>query len=200
MTGQEQVVVSPAARWKASLTVPIADRRSGDHQDQVLALRSLVRGGRATTIVVPIRDGRGPAHRAGLVPCKGRVLHSDGSPFSDGSGYAQGYSGAALSGAAALNAVQIVVTLATGLQPLPGMRFSMPDGRLHEVGNVIAFDGASRWTIGITPWLRAAYDDGTELDFETAVCRMRLASDDAAALSLTLNRFGSAAFELVEAL
>lgn len=199
--GQEQVIASPAGRWKASLIIPIADRRHGrqDRQDAVLAFRWVTSGGRAAIILVPARDGRGPAHRAGIVPCGYGVPHSDGATFSDGAGYGQSFSGATLAAAAALNATEIQISLPAGLSLLPGMRFSMPDGRLHEIGDVLAWDGGTLWTIRIGPWLRAAYGAGTPLEFDRPVCRMRLASDEAGALSLSLNRFGTPTIEFVEA-
>lgn len=198
IAGQEQVIVSPTGRWRASVTIPIADRRHGEDRDQVLAYRALVAGGRATTILVPVRDGRGPAHRAGIVPCNGLVRYGDGATFSDGSGFAQVYSSAVLAADATLNATQVAVTLGAGLQLLPGMRFSLPDGRLHEVGDITAFDGTV-WAVTLAPWLRAAYPAGTALEFERAVCRMRPATDETGALSLRLNRLAAPTIEFVEA-
>ncbi|MBD8902790.1 hypothetical protein [Methylobacterium bullatum] len=201
ISGQEQVVISPAGRWKATVTIPITDRRYGplERQDAVLAFRWIVSGGRAATIMVPHRDGRGPAHRARIVPCGGSVPHSDGTPHSDDTEYAQEFTGAVLNAVAAMNATQITVTLATGLRMLPGMRFSLPDGRMHEIADIVGFNGANLWTVIIGPWLRADYPAGTPLNFDRAVCRMRLATDEGAALSLSLNRFGTPSLEFVEA-
>ena len=201
LDGSEQVVVSPSARWKASGTIPIADRRHGpvERQNAVLAYRSLVRGGRAATIIVPCREGRGPAHQAGIVPCRSGAPFSDDATFSDDSRFAQTFTGAALAEAAVLNAVRIAITLPAGLSPLPGMRFSTPDHRLHEVDDILSFDGATRWVVTVAPWLRAAYPAGTALDFDAPRCRMRLASDETGQLSLSLNRFARPSIEFVEA-
>lgn len=200
-SGAEQVLVSPTARWKASVTIPIADRRYGpiERQNLVLAYRSMKAGGRASVIVVPCQEGRGPAHQAGIVPCAGGVPHSDDSFFSDGTGYQQGYSSAALAADAALNATQIAVRLGSGLIPLSGMRFSTPDNRLHEIVEVVGWDGGTIWTLTIGPWLRSAYSAGTELDFDNPRCRMRVASDETGQLSLSMNKTGSPNIEFVEA-
>lgn len=202
LSGDEQIVVSPAARWAGTMTVPIADRRHGrpEHRDAVLAWRWMKSGGRAAAILVPAKDGRGPAQRAGIVPCGGSITHSDGSTFSDGSGYGQSYSGAYLLAPVVMNATQMRINLGLGLQLLPGMRFSMPGGRLHEIVDIVAWDGGTIWTVIVGPWTAADWPAGTPLEFERPVCRMRLASDEAGALSLSLNRFATPTIEFVEAL
>lgn len=201
VSGSEQITVSPTARWVGTMTVPIADRRHGrpEHQDAVLAWRWMKAGGRASVILVPAKDGRGPAHRAGLVPCSYVVPHSDGATFSDGSGYGQSFTGASLAEDVAMNATQIRIGLPAGLELLPGMRFSMPGGRLHEITDFVDRAGTV-WTVKIGPWTVAAWPAGTQLEFDQPVCRMRLASDETGALSLSLNRFATPTIEFVEAL
>lgn len=183
------------------MTVPIADRRYGpqDRQDAVLAWRWMKAGGRAAVILVPACDGRGPARRAGIAGQNGFIPFSDGAGFSDGTGFSQGMSGATLAAPAAMNATQIQISLGTGLQLLPGMRFSMPGGRLHEIADLIEWDGANLWTVQIGPWTAADWPAGTDLEFDKPVCRMRLASDDSGALSLSMNRFATPTIEFVEA-
>ena len=61
-----------------------------------------------------------------------------------------------------------------------------------------ASDGAGLWTVAIVPWLRADYPAGTAVEFDSPVCRMRLAADEAA-LSLRFNRFATPTVEFVEA-
>lgn len=200
--GQEQIVASPAARWVGSMTVPVADRSYGpkDRQDAVLAWRHMKSGGRASVILVPASDGRGPAHRGRAVPCSYTVPHSDKSTFSDGSGYSQSFTAGVLAAPAAMNATELLITIGNNLRLLPGMRFSMPGGRLHEISDIIAWDGGVTWAIRISPWTTAAWPAGTALDFDRPVCRMRLASDDTGSLSLSLNRFATPTIEFVEAL
>jgi hypothetical protein len=201
-TGAEQILVSPTARWRASVTIPIADRRHGpaERQNLVLAYRSMRAGGRASVIIVPCQDGRGPAHRAGIVPCGiAGVPHSDGAPFSDGTGHHQAYTGAVLAADAPLNATQIALTIPAGLTPLPGMRFSPPDNRLHQIDDVLGLESGATWIVRIGPWLRAAYPAGTIMDFDFPRCRMRMASDDTGQLNLSMNKFGSPSIEFDEA-
>lgn len=199
--GQEQIVAAPTGRWKASLTIPVADKGYGPQvrRDAVLAYRGMVSGGRASIILVPAHDGRGPAHRIGIVPRGYAVPHSDEAGFSDGVGYGQSFTNAILPTGAALNATEIQIAVPAGLSLLPGMRFSTPDGRLHEISDIAAFDGNGVWSVTVAPWLRAAYPAGTAIDFDRPVCRMRLASDETGALSLSLNRFGTSTVDFVEA-
>jgi len=171
----------------------------GPQDDAVLAWRWVRAGGRSAVILVPACDGRGPAHRARIVPRGRGVPFSDGARFSDGAGFAQDYSIASLAEGAAMNATQIRISLGAGFQLLPGMRFSMPGGRLHEVVDLVDWDGGSLWTVKIGPWMVADWPVGTHLEFEHPVCRMRLASDDTGALNLALNRFATPTIEFVEA-
>jgi hypothetical protein len=133
------------------------------------------------------------------VPCSYGVPHSDEGPFSDEALYGQGYSGASLAEPAAMNATQVRISLGLGLKILPGMRFSMSGGRLHEITDLIDWDGGNLWTVQIGPWTVADWPSGAALEFDRPVCRMRLAADDTGSLNLSLNRFATPTVEFVEA-
>ena len=125
--------------------------------------------------------------------------HADHAPFADGSGYGQVFTGARLLGDVATNATRMQLGVPVGFELLRGMRFSMPDGRLHEIDDILGNDGTGAWTIGFAPWLRADYPAGAAVEFDRPVCRMRLAADDGATLSLRLNRFATPTIAFVEA-
>ncbi len=196
-TGQEQVVASPTGRWTASVTFNVF---SGKEDPAVLAYRSLIRRGRAAVFAVPQYDARGPAIYAGLVAPSNGIPHSDGSRFSDGSGYGQSLTGAVFSAGVLLNATQVQIRIGAGLILIEGMRFSTPDNRMHEIDEVLAFDGGTIWTVRIAPWTRAAYPSGTALNFDRPVCRMRLATDDTGGLSVSSRALSNPTIEFVEVL
>lgn len=65
-----------------------------------------------------------------------------------------------------------------------GYHFAVGDGRLHRVVSVtsVSFDD---YTCVIRPPLRADYPDATVVEIEMPICKCRLASDDAMALTVT---------------
>jgi hypothetical protein len=193
LDGSELIVGSPSQRWMARLTLPIHDIG-----DRVLAFRSLRNNlrGRLNATRVPAGDGRGPAERAGLrLP----IPFSDGALLSDRSGFFNPLTKAALLVDGGMNAIELRATLAPGLSFLAGQRFSFPDGRMHEIGQILEWDGGASWRFSVAPWLQADYPAGTALEFDRPVCRMRLASDGSGGLSLRLNRFGTASLDFVGA-
>lgn len=195
-TGQEQVVASPTGRWTASVTFNVF---SGSEEQAVLAYRSLIRRGRAAVFAVPQYDDRGPSGYAGLSQPRQGVPHSDESRFADGVGYGQRLASATFAGSVALNATQMLISIGTGLILTEGMRFSTPDNRLYEIDEVLAWDGGNTWSVRIAPWTRAAYATGTELNFDTPLCRMRLATDDTGMLSVSTRSLSNPTIEFVEA-
>ncbi|KMO15767.1 hypothetical protein [Methylobacterium indicum] len=195
-TGQEQVVASPTGRWTASVTFNVF---SGGEDAAVLAYRSLIRRGRSAVFAVPQYDDRGPGSYAGLSLPRQGVPHSDDSPFADGFGYSQRLASASFAGPVALNATQMQIVIGTGLILTEGMRFSTPDHRLYEIDEVLGWDGGNHWAVSIAPWTRAAYATGTELNFDTPLCRMRLATDDTGMLSVSTRSLSNPTIEFVEA-
>lgn len=191
LSGVEQVVTSPAGIWRASVTVPVRPR-----DDAVLAYRGLIARlrGRVGAALVPVCDGRGPAARAGRPVVA--VPHSDAALHSDGAGYGQPFSGGRLNAAAIRGATEIDVAM-DGDVPVEGMYFSLPGGELHVVAQIVAITGPV-YRLRVAPWLRIARAAGVRLDFDRPLCRMRLASDETGALSLSLNRFATPSIEFVE--
>lgn len=197
LLGSEQVVSSPSGRWKAALTLSVS-AQAWNSPGEVLLLRGLLAKlrGRARTIAVPYVDFRTPAHLAGIFI--ERVPHSDGSGISDGSAYSQASVPVTLAASVAMNATLVTLLFPAGIQPLPGQCFTLPDGRMHQVADLIAFDGAA-WMVEISPWLRADYAAGAAADFDKPNCPMRLAKDDSGALTITRDIFATPSIEFVEA-
>jgi hypothetical protein len=196
LSGQEQVVLSPAARWTASVTFNVF---SGRESVAALVYRSIVRRGRAGSVLVPETDTRGPGQQAGLVLKKRGIPHSDGTTFSDGTGYKSTLSVATLVGSGRLNATTLTIALSAPLTLSPGMRFSTPDYRLHEIDQVIGRDGAGNWQVSVLPWLRADYPAGTRLEFDEPCCRMRPATDQTGQLIIKQRSLSNPAVEFTEA-
>jgi hypothetical protein len=135
------------------------------------ALGSLLDGG-ATDIVVRVSEQTyGPA---GLVASEGAF--SDGSEFSDGSGFATVPPGGITTASAALRATTLTVTALAGAFQ-GGERFSIDHAtkgrRLYEVVGVSGED------LTIRPPLREAVASGVYLDFlqPGVVCRLANADE-----------------------
>jgi hypothetical protein len=65
-----------------------------------------------------------------------------------------------------------------------GYHFAVGDGRLHRVVDVTGVS-TDDYTCTIRPPLRADYADATTVEIGTPICKCRLASDDAMALTVT---------------
>lgn len=208
LTGAEQVVVGPSARWRATLTIPVHTPA------KVLAFRALLAAldGRAGTVLVgPIEVTRAPWFIDPLTG--GRITYRRGArdaaidPAYDTNPDTSADLDFRVSGAAALNATALTIQRVRGGLLLPGMKFSIAD-RMHVITALTTLDPADPatglavpGTIGIQfrPWLRAAAPAGGLIEFGTPRCVMRLASDDTGALELQLSRYGSVTLDLVEA-
>ena len=124
---------------------------------------------RTRGIIVPILiDGIGPGGAGGGT---GGIPHSDGSFFSDGSGYAQADTFAQLVGDHILNAGTLTFSLAGGT--LSGgewfsIRHPGKSWRAYRIWTIDAVDESGAvpvYTAGISPTLRAETPDRAELDF-----------------------------------
>jgi hypothetical protein len=78
----------------------------------------------------------------------------------------------------------------------PGQVFSLGE-RLYQITDVIDLTGTLR-QLSFMPPAREAVAADTELEFTNPVCRMRLASDDAMALDLDMNKRGFPSVDFVE--
>ena len=199
--GSEQVVRSPTARWKASLTIPCLSSQ------KVLDMRALILGldGRTNTVLVgPIETDRAPwvidpltgagiSYRRGALNAAtdpAYATNTDTNPTLD----------FRCASPAALNASTLTLQRNRGGLLRPGQYFSF-NNWLHMVVALTSTDTGGPGTIGISfrPWLREARGTGDYAEFGQPLSRMRLASDDAGALKLQLSRFGTVTLDLIEA-
>jgi hypothetical protein len=191
VSGKAQVVSSDAGIWKASYSgFPVVD------EQRVLAWRgiSTLLEGRLRPILVPLWRRYQPvpagAEDAGLyMP----VPHDDGSSFGDDTEYQGGVIDVRTIADAPVRAVSLTVSVNVAGDIQPGQHFSI-DERLYRVRSFDAGSGA----LTFRPPLREAVPAGTRLGFDTPVCRMRLASDDAMDLPLDFDRWGFPSVNFIE--
>lgn len=198
MDGSEQVVINPAARWGATMTIPLRS------DDAILELRALTLDGRAAELLIGPYDQRrapwGTEPITGLAITPGRRERAiTVYPDYVGMPAVTGLPTFALAQNAALNATQITVTRARGGLLRRGMFFSIGD-RLHAIRSISGENGgAGPIDLTIRPWLLDDYGAGTALNFVDPRCVMRPATDDTARAALELMRFGTTTLDLVEA-
>jgi hypothetical protein len=199
-TGYEQVTVSTAGRWKATLNVPVLT------ENAVLAARALSAQmqGRAGTILVPkwemygVRNGNGRRFEQSATaqyenPSLGGELNFDGSAFGQ-----EEPTHATLAASAALGATQITVNLLDGEGPRPGQYFGIGN-RIHLASHVWQATPGAVTNIRFWPPLRSAAASGARVILDRPVCLMRFADDSVGELALDFGRWGNITLELVEA-
>lgn len=165
------------------------------------ALRQICDGG-VNPIVVPRNDALFRPWPAGLaqgVPAD--IPHSDGTFFSDGTGYYQPIIDISAA-AASLRATSLNITLNNASALQGGESFSINHGvlgwRLYEIATVVMVNG-TLGTIRFNPPLREAIADGTRLEFDRPCCTMRLAKPSSMDLSVAPWTFNQASVDFVEA-
>lgn len=192
VSGHSQVVSSDAGIWKATFAGIVVNR-----MDRVLVFRAIstLLEGRLGRILVPLCRGYQPVltEPPGLYD---PVPHSDGTFFSDGTGYVGGSVEVTLAGSLSARSVSGNIAIAVAGLIQPGQHFSIGE-RLYRLRSV---EYTSETTAAITfrPPLREAAVDGAILEFDDPVCRMRLAGDDEMDLHLALRRFGSPTVNFIE--
>lgn len=173
MTGEEQVIVSPAARWAAAVTL-------FSSKEDSLSLRALSAQleGRIGSVLLPPQDGIRPYDAAGRLLSQNQATAlDDGSLFFDHSGIGQTplYEGL-VSAAAARGATELTVDLLNGPGPRPGHYFGIGE-RMYWVRYVWNLT-PTRIKVRFVPRLRDAMAGGEPVLLARPVCRMRLAKND----------------------
>lgn len=199
--GAEQVTVSDAGRWRATMTIPLV------REEWILSFRGWLAAldGRAGEFEVGPFDAYAPHDINGrrLSPIGAAPIASNdgGLLFQDNSAFGQDEPVHAQTAAsAALRATRITVsTDASWMAPRPGQYFGIGK-RLHICIGAYRANVADPWTIDFRPPLRSAVASGERVITDRPVSIMRLANDDTGALSLEYSRWGSATLELVEAI
>lgn len=156
--------------------------------------------GGSNPIVVPMCDVRHIPLGA-LSFSSASIPHSDGTFFSDGSGYYNPVINAETVGDADLRDTELTISFNAG-GPLEGgeyfsIQHETEGWRLYMVVSV-AIDGSGDSVCTIRPPLREDTDAGTPIDFDRPRCVMRLSTSDAMAMTLELRRHAQPNASFVE--
>lgn len=116
----------------------------------------------------------------------------DGTLFDDGTGFFEYAIEVEMAAPAEAGASQIHVTVTTAGTISEGMFFSIDD-RLHRIREKLS---DTSWLI--VPKLREDVAQGTLLNFDRPVCRMRLANENSADLTLDFGRNGFPDMHFIE--
>lgn len=156
-------------------------------------LASRHNGGQRGILVPLLTDFYAPL-ATGVAPVQ-FVRHSDGSPFSDGSGYGQPSISAIAVGAAAVNAAAMTIKIITGGTLNGGEWFEIAHptklNRVYNVTDILSFapnaDGSVNYSVLIRPTLREAITAGVTVNFYRPKCYMRIAPGSA--ISADIEKF-----------
>ena len=190
VSGATQVVSSDAGIWKATFGNVIIRNRQ-----HVLAFRALgvLLEGRLNPVLVPRCGDYQPKPATGWSE---GVPHSDGTPFSDGALYQGTAIDVVAATGAPARAVSLDVTIGNAGLIEPGQDFSIGE-RMYRVKRA-DYTSPTTATLKFWPVLREAVPAGAVLNFDSPVCRMRLADDGQMDLELQLRRFGQPSVQFVE--
>lgn len=189
--GIERAERTDRGYWRVTLA-DIA-LRSPEHRRTWNAIRTAA-GGRSGLIVVPIYSGDSAP---GEISSE-TVPFSDGSEFSDGTGYVTRAVDVSMEAPAALGATVVTIRLNhADIDDLVGTRFSFQHA-FYEIGAAIEIDGAL-WTVPVFPAIRRAIPAGADLEFDRPDCLVHLAADRAMDLELTAGDFDLRSVSFVEA-
>ncbi len=166
LLGTDQVVATLADKWTARLTVRV--KHGG-----ISALRAWKTSRRGRLITDQIGPRRVLAGSADGRIFGATVLHSDGTPHDDSTGYAQGYS---VTSAAALRATRMAITAPGVTDQFDVGRFFGIGGRLYQI-TALGGTSATEAMVDFWPPLRAAVAAGDSFDWPPRTT-MGLVSDD----------------------
>lgn len=196
-SGKKQNVASDAGYWVGTMSdFPVVSA------DQILEWRGIIadlQGGLEDIIISPFDHLRAPVYD-GLPPVIKGIPHSDGSFFSDGSGYSQSTIKVKVAAGLGLRATSAVLNIEAAGPIKRGMYFSIWNGMrpsMHIITKPPEVNG-SQVTISFLPPLRAAAAAGTDVDFADPKLVMNLASPDSGELALDMGRWSRPSIELEE--
>lgn len=165
------------------------------------AVRQVCNGG-VNPIIVPRNDALFVPWPPGVARDAGVTAHSDGSFFSDSTGYYQSVIVISCNGGASLRATTMNVNLTYTGDLQGGESFSIEHPtlgwRLYEISTIFAVS-AGVATISFNPPLREAIADGTVMEFDRPRCLMRLKTPSSMDLTVEPWTFNSASVEFIEA-
>lgn len=193
-SGFTQVVASDAGLWKCSFEeIPVHTR------NQVNCWRAIAAQaeGRLGNIIIPFPTPwlYQPSYNGTYFT---KISHSDGTFFSDGSGYLSSDNVIKLKNALAVNATSATVTIEQAPSEIePGQHFSIND-KLYRL-KTVSYTTSAEADITFTPTLREAATAQTVLEFDRPTCTMRLINDKAMDLPLQIGRHSFPTINLIEA-
>ncbi len=192
ISGFVQATASDAGAWLVRLgEFPVLTKQ------KVLLWRSLAAlfDGRLNPVLVQIADHDRPPFPGSEI-IAGSIAHSDGTLFSDDTGYHQPLIIVDVQANAALRATQIQLNAISASDLLSGQRFSIGE-RFYEIKKIVSKVG-NIYTVDLRIPLREAIVAGQRAEFDRPVCKLRLASDDQMNLPLDFNRWGFPSITLFE--
>lgn len=164
------------------------------------AIRQICDGG-VNVIIVPRNDALFRPWPPGIAQ-KNTILHSDSSPFSDGSTYYQTIIEVKVNGNASLRSTTLNLLLINCGTLVGGESFSILHDtmgwRVYEIATVNYTD-ATHATVTFMPPLREAVVSGTDVEFDRPRCMMRLAQPGSMDLSVNPWTFNSSSVDFIEA-
>jgi len=200
-SGKSQVVGTDAGFWVATLSNFIV--RTPEQIREWRGLIADLQGGLNDLIIGPFDCRQAP--RVDRRPATiGGITHSDGSRFSDKTGYRQSTIKVTVGADAGARSTRLRLDIQEAGKLERGMYFtiwSLVAGamvpRMYMLTKTPEFGGASA-SIQFLPPLRVAVQQGDEVDFADPKLTMNLANDDAGELDIRLRRFSSPSLELQE--
>lgn len=198
--GNERIVATPAARWRATMTFRIWGMPGDPKRMLFWRAFSASMGGRAGSVTIGPFDKLTPAILEGISAVPISLSFDDGSIFSDGSTFTEPPSGTGpitLALAAAVGANSIRAMIGGAVQPQAGQYFGLGGTEMHMIA-AATNNLDDTFTLTIAPPIRAAWSAGAVLDFDTPRATMRLAADDTARQKITIGGVADVTLELIE--
>lgn len=179
LTAVDQFVKTDAGWWKLTLgDIPFA---SSQQKLQWRAVAAQL-GGRVGKIAVPIYDPNTPwpTINGKVVKSYGSIPHSDGTFFSDGTGYSQDVIIAEVIVDAAMGDISLTMDVLVGGALQPGMSFDVAY-RLYRIKSIQTITpnggGSVTYQLKVTPPLREDIPAGSFANFDDPMLGCRLNTD-----------------------
>lgn len=193
ISGGIQAVSSSAGLWKATFAAVVVNTR-----DHVLCWRALaaILDGRAVPIEVPRCRAFQPIPADSSSLYGTSIPHSDDTYFDDETGYENRVIDVQLSAAIVAGATSAAISITYAGTLEAGQDFSLGE-RMYRLKSVV-FAGSAAAAITFSPPSREAVAIGTHLNFDSPVCRMRLATDGEMDLLLDGHRWADPTVNFIE--
>jgi len=201
LAGGTQWVQSEAGAWVVNYDSIAVSSPAARKLFKAMALQI---NGPGTPIVLPIRSSGlapWPVVAGQDIKSYGMLPFSDGSRFSDGSGWRQPVIAAMLSGDVGMGDTALTIQVDVGGEVEAGMGFSLPGDRYHEiaaVGSRTVSGSSALYGVSILPELRADYAAGMLCNFERPTLLAELVDTDQMQLKGTYSKFAQPSVQFQE--